>query len=130
MIVPANIPFGEYKLIIVADESNSIEEISEENNYLFISTTPFIKVAGAHPDLIISDLNNLEYNANQGDVLFFDFDLNNIGTSPVSGDYDIDFYLSDIRFQHDITTSDELEGGVWVGSVSYTHLTLPTTPYV
>jgi len=115
--IPSNIPYDEYTIIIIADEGGTVEEIDEENNHLYVTMTPSFRVVGAQADLVISDIDNFPETANQNETVTFDFDLNNIGVSPVQGDYQIDFYLSKVILQRDLTTPNDLEGGVLVGSI-------------
>ncbi len=50
---------------------------------------------GDLPDLTVSNITNLPSSGNSGDVIFFNFDLNNIGAATASGNYSINIFLSE-----------------------------------
>ncbi len=118
---PSDIPLGEYTLLIVADEAGQIDEIAEDNNTIYLYQYNPIKVVGLGADLAISNMQDIPSEANQGDIINFSFDLENLGNTIATGDYDIEFYLSTDRFaqyDEDFSNPSDLDDRVLVGLIS------------
>ncbi len=64
------------------------------------------------PDLTISNVTNLPSLGEAGEVILFNFDLNNIGTTAASGDYNVNMYISS---DENFSTDDMLVGEVPTG---------------
>ena len=67
---------------------------------------------GDEPDLTVSNLTNLPNAGSEGEVIFFNFDLNNIGTITATGSYNINTYIStDNSFSNDDILAGEVPTG-------------------
>ena len=94
-VVIPNVSEGAYKIVLKVDENNSVSELLESNNEVVSFNIQVKPAANTAPDLTLSNITNLPNSGAVGDVIFFNIDLNNIGSVTASGSYDIHFYLSD-----------------------------------
>lgn len=119
ILIPEGLEARYYNIIIIADIDDSIDEINESNNLLTSFFGFQYKASG--PDLTITNLENpFEdiHTVYQGDVFYFDFDLNNEGNEIANGEYEIKFYLLDYWHSNSDTEEEFLaEGAIHVGTV-------------
>jgi len=83
------------------------------------------------PDLTVSNITNFPPSGNVGDVIFFEFDLNNIGMATATGDYNVNSYIStDQTFSSDDVLAGEVPtGGTPVGTINVPGaITVPNLP--
>ncbi len=94
--IPPNIPEGQYKLKLVIDYGDNVSESDENNNTIEAIGIFTLENNGGGDlsDLTISNLTNFPNSTETGEVVSFNFDLNNIGTITASGNYNINMYIS------------------------------------
>ena len=64
------------------------------------------------PDLTVSNLSNLSNSGTQGEVIYFNVNLNNIGTAAATGSYNVNTYIStDNTFSSDDVLAGEIVTG-------------------
>lgn len=86
------------------------------NDFIVFNTLNTLLKTNVEPlfsDLSISDLSTLQNTAVQGDVVSFDFDLNNMGDTIAANNYRIGMYLSTDTL---LSSSDSLVGEVPTGN--------------
>lgn len=110
--IPNDAPVGNYFLIYSLDADNVIAESNEINNLNFRS---FEVTSGnaSQPDLTISNLFLEETSVETGKVLNYNFDLANVGSENVPGNFVIRAYLST---DGDISSDDIQDGIVPTGN--------------
>jgi len=107
---PNNIPFGDYKIIVVADGDFIINEIDESNNFLRPQFSS-VELVDFGPDLLVNNIQNFPSAAAQTEVVEFTFDLINQGSDPALGDYEIKFYLGNYYYDNDFVELELIEVG-------------------
>ncbi len=119
--VPVDLPDGNYYLIIVVDDWNSIAESNEFNNVL-VSSMPIQVVSAVAPDLTVSNLSNWGGTYSPGEVVNYIFDLNNFGNEVAFGSFVINMYLStDQNFSPDDQWAGEVPtGNTPIGTIAGT----------
>ncbi|HFC00175.1 MAG TPA: HYR domain-containing protein [Phaeodactylibacter sp.] len=72
------------------------------------------------PDLTVSNITNLPNSGSTGEVIFFNFDLNNIGNATATGNYNVNTYIStDNTFSAgDILVGEVPTGGTGIGTTN------------
>ena len=75
---------------------------------------------GDEPDLTVSNLTNLSSSGSAGEIVSFNFDLNNIGTITATGSYNVNTYIStdDIFSSDDVLAGEVPTGDTPVGTIA------------
>ena len=146
----SELPSGEWYLNAVIDRSLNVnEEDDADNTYTFKKKLPYFNYNGL-PDLTLysDSTNTYSYNSSTQE-LSLKIHVLNAGDA-ASGSYNVGWYLSENDYITRYDNLISLNRGSWLNSksyrmhadtfdldlyaahipVSYTHLTLPTTPYV
>ena len=84
--------------------------------------TPDCDSSGDLPDLTVSNITNLPTSGMSGDVIFYDFTLNNIGAAVANGTYNVNTYIST---DNTFSTDDVLAGEVPTGDTPIGSLDVP-----
>lgn len=103
--IPANLPQGDYYLIIKIDADDEVAESNETNNQispLFTVSAPMDK-----PDLEFIDLDIANSDPKAGDILSYEIDLQNNGPGAAPDDFTIKAYISTDQ----VISSDDIQGG-------------------
>lgn len=91
------------------------------SNDLIVTTTAtgMISSGQVASDLTVSNLVGWDASYTPGEVVFFDFDINNIGNDIANGDYNIMSYLSTDPFfdASDISVGDLVTGNTGIGTI-------------
>lgn len=114
---PANDMITFYGIGNITD--NSLGSNTGSDYIVSTSASGIINVAPTGSDLTVSNLIGWNATYAPGEVVFFDFDINNIGNDIASGDYNIMSYLSTDAFfdASDISVGDLVTGNTGVGSI-------------
>ncbi|MEZ4948256.1 MAG: CARDB domain-containing protein [Saprospiraceae bacterium] len=89
--IPDNIPIGNYHLIFVADASDAIPEVDENNN-IFVS--PIEIITQGYPDLKPTNILNINSSLSAGDLIVPEVVYSNLGTDVAYPPFNIALYLS------------------------------------
>ena len=131
-IVIPNVSEGAYKIVLKIDANNDVDELLETNNEIVSFNIQVMPASGTAPDLTITNITNLPSAGEIGEVIFFNFDLNNIGSVTALGNYDIHFYISDNIFFDggDVFAGEIPTGDTPVGTIAAVPaaITVPDMP--
>ena len=95
----SNIPKGDYYLAVYIDNNGKIKESNEDNN--FTQNYDIIKIENLLPDLIIT---KIEWTDVQGEDIYYDVVIKNIGTATSSEPFTLDFYLANNTQEYFVQT--------------------------
>ena len=100
-----------YKLKFIIDTEGDITEASEQNNTVLSAQFASI-TESPNADLTLSNLTEIADTLTQGDVVFFYFDIENLGDIVAAGDYNIKMYLQPYSYFSTQYESTYLEVGI------------------
>ncbi len=112
--IPEDKVGGQYVLVATVDPDNEVYEFDDYYNnraYSTYFTLPDLP-PNLQPDITISNITNVPTEAQQGEVLYYNFDLNNIGDALAEGNYEIGMYLHDYFSINYANLSDAIEVGI------------------
>ncbi|MCC6724096.1 MAG: hypothetical protein IT258_06260 [Saprospiraceae bacterium] len=111
-----NVPTGSYYVLVKIDANNTYLE-SDESNNLLVSAQPFTLTVNSgpppKPDLTIFDLRTPSVPVAAGEILSYNFDVQNEGTAAASGNFTIKSYIST---NHLLSANDILVGTIQAGN--------------
>ncbi len=108
--IPNDLNEGIYYIAVSIDHNDYVDEIVEGNNVLY--TTAIEVLAKPRPDLTISNITNLQTEAQQGEVVYYNFDLNNEGDAFAAGNYVVGMYLSANNYFYNGIPDNAIEVGI------------------
>lgn len=110
-VAPHSYTLNNYRVRFIIDTENTITEASEQNNTIMSSQSATI-TESPNPDLSLSNLTEIADTLTQGDVVFFYFDVENLGEEVAAGEYNIKMYLQPYSYFNLEYESTYLEVGI------------------